>query len=151
MASAPQYAWAPLARGWIPRPSSGHDALAVASFERARQLDPQLFEAHLAAAELRLRLRQLAAAEAAYRAAVGVRPDAYEARLGLARTLRARIDEGGDARREARVDAARRAVDEAIALRPTRPEAYLGAAALAMEHEGQRDRQALLRAEGLLA
>jgi tetratricopeptide (TPR) repeat protein len=149
-AVAPGYAPGHLARGWIAADLKEH-AAALASFDRARGLDPRLFEAHLAAAALRLRLRDLAAAEGAYRAALTVRADAYEARVGLARTLRVRIDDGSDAGWEARVEAARSAADQAIAARPDRPEAYLGAAALAMEHESRRDPAAsLLRAQKLL-
>lgn len=111
---------------------------ALASFDRARVLDAGLFEAHAGAAALRLRLRDFVAAASAYEDAIRVRPKDYGARLGLALARRGAIDGGDAAAWGARVEAARQAVDAAIALSPERPEAYLSAGILAIEYEMRR-------------
>jgi tetratricopeptide (TPR) repeat protein len=154
VAADPAYAAAHLALGLVDRELADYPR-ALASFDRARALGPTLFEAHAAAAALRLRMRDFPAAAAAYRDAIHVRPGDYEARLGLSVALRGALDGGDEAGWEARFQAAQEAIDNAIALDPDRPEAYLSAAALAMDQGIRRPQpegeQALLRAKIALA
>lgn len=103
---------------------------AARAFGRARQLDPRLFEAHMNDAAVNLQFRGFEPAEGAYRAALGLRPDSYEAHLGLALALRGRI--GPDSETE-RLDEARKMLRRAKQLAPDRPEAYFNEAILVQE------------------
>ena len=131
----------------------GNPSRAAAHFDEARRLDPRLIEAHLNYAAVNLGFRGFAQAEEAYRAVLALRPDEYDARLGLALALRGQIDATGE---PARVDAAARELAAARRIAPDRPEAYYNEAILVQEYGGrglERDkvRAELGRAKGLYA
>src|SRR5262249_52778111 len=65
---------------------------AAAAFDEARRLDPRFVEAHMNLAALNLHVRGFARAEEAYRAVLALRPNDYDARLGLALAIRGQID-----------------------------------------------------------
>jgi tetratricopeptide (TPR) repeat protein len=124
---------------------------AVAEFGEARRLDPASFEAQMNFAALNLGFHGYAPAEEAYRAALALRPDDYDARLGLSLALRAQIDEE---RGPTLVPEAERELAKAKSLAPERPEAYYNEGILAEEYGGRwgspGDRAAaLVRAKGL--
>ncbi len=124
---------------------------AVTAFGEARRLDPTSFEAQMNFAAVNVGFRGYAPAEEAYRAALSLRPDDYDARLGLSLALRAQIDE---ARGPALVPLAERELARAKSLAPERPEAYYNEAILAEEYGGrwgsEQDRAAaIVRAKGL--
>jgi Tfp pilus assembly protein PilF len=109
----------------------GNLSRASAAFDEARRLDPKLVEAHLNFAALNLSVRGFAKAEEAYRAALAVRPDDYDARVGLALAIRGQID---DASQAARVAEAQKELGNAKRLAPERPEAYFNEAILVQEY-----------------
>jgi tetratricopeptide (TPR) repeat protein len=104
---------------------------AVTEFGEARRLDPASFEAQMNFAALNLGFHGYAPAEEAYRAALALRPDDYDARLGLSLSLRAQIDE---VRGPALVPEAERELVKAKSLAPDRPEAYFNEGILAQEY-----------------
>jgi tetratricopeptide (TPR) repeat protein len=124
---------------------------AVTEFGEARRLDPSSFEAQMNFAALNLGFHGYGPAEEAYRAALVLRPDDYDARLGLSLALRAQIDE---VRGPALVPEAERELVKAKSLAPERPEAYFNEGILAQEYggrwgdEGARA-QSLVRARAL--
>ena len=107
---------------------------AVQSFQRARSLDPRFFEAHMNYAAVNLSFRGFPQAEEAYRQALAMRPDSYEAKLGLALALRGRLTAEN-------IDRALPAVEEALAeakrVDPARPEAYFNEAILIQEFKAK--------------
>lgn len=107
---------------------------AVTELGEARRLDPASFEAQMSFAALNLGFHGYAPAEEAYRAALTLRPDDYDARLGLSLSLRAQIDE---VRGPALVPEAERELVEAKSLAPDRPEAYFNEGILAQEYGGR--------------
>jgi tetratricopeptide (TPR) repeat protein len=107
---------------------------AVTEFGEARRLDPASFEAQMNFAALNLGFHGYAPAEEAYRAALALRPDDYDARLGLSLALRAQIDE---VRGPALVPEAERELVKAKSLAPERPEAYYNEGILAQEYGGR--------------
>lgn len=102
-------------------------------------------------AALNLGFHGYAPAEQAYRAALVLRPDDHDARLGLSLSLRAQIDE---MRGPALVPEAERELVKAKSVAPERPEAYFNQGILAQEYggrwgdEGERARS-LVRAREL--
>ena len=106
---------------------------AAKSFDSARKLDPGFFEAHMNYASVNLAFRGFDEAEQGYRTALRVRPDDYEAMLGLALALRAR---GDGARQEQSLKEAEALLLKAKKLENTRPEAYFNLAVLAEEYGG---------------
>jgi tetratricopeptide (TPR) repeat protein len=99
---------------------------AVAAFDKARAIDPTLFEAHMNAAAVNLTFRGFSGAEKAYRDALALRPKDYDARVGLALALRGQIT----ADDPARLDAAEKELEAARAESPARPEAHYNLAIL---------------------
>lgn len=95
---------------------------ASASFDTARRLDPRFFDAHMNFASLNVMVRGFAAAEDAYRKAIALKPNDYDAHLGLALALRGQIESARD--REATLDDAEETLRKARALDSKRPEAY---------------------------
>src|SRR5262249_11110365 len=85
--------WAPIhnTAGLI-QAELGNMSAAVQEFNTARKLDARLFEAQMNAAAVNLSFRGFVEAEKAYRKAVELRPDDYEAHLGLGLALRGQID-----------------------------------------------------------
>jgi tetratricopeptide (TPR) repeat protein len=80
---------------------------AAREFERATVVDPRLFEAHMNLAAVNLAFRGFERAESAYRRAIELYPNDYDAHLGLALALRGPIGTGGadDNVRIARIEA----------------------------------------------
>ncbi len=107
---------------------------AVKSFARARALDSKFFEAHMNYAAVNISFRGFAEAEKAYREAVKLRPDDYEAHLGLALALRGQID---DSNFDKQVVAVQKELDEAKRVDAARPEAYYNEAILTQEYKAK--------------
>lgn len=108
---------------------------ASASFDAARRLDPRFFDAQMNFAALNVMVRGFASAEAAYRKALELKPNDYDAHLGLALALRGQIESAQD--REATIDRVEENLTKARALDPNRPEAYFN---LAILYESYRAR-----------
>jgi Tfp pilus assembly protein PilF len=119
---------------------------AVSSFNRARQLDPTFYEAQMNYAAVNLSFRGFAEAEGAYRAVIKMRPNDYDARLGLALALRGQID---DSNFDKMVAGAAAEIAEAKRISPDRPETYYNDAILTQEYKaksGGKDGEAQLEA-----
>lgn len=112
----------------------GNTNRAVQEFNEARRLDPRFFEAHVNYAAVNLSFRGYDQAEAAYRAALAIRPDDYEARLGLALALRGQLDATNIDNRMAEV---REHIGKAVSVDGARPEAYFNEAILIQEYEAK--------------
>jgi tetratricopeptide (TPR) repeat protein len=130
----------------------GNFSRASASFDKARSLDPSLFDAQLNFASLILSFRGFAEAEQAYRAAVRLRPQDYDAHLGLSLALRGQIAAGDDG---ARLAAAEKELEVAKGIAPERPEAYFNQALLAEDYGARSEKpevaeRELKRAQQLL-
>jgi tetratricopeptide (TPR) repeat protein len=123
---------------------------AVQSFGIARGKDPGFFEAHMNFAAVNMQFRGFDKAEEAYRAALKLKPNDYDAHLGLALALRGQINDSNfDAKlkeSEAELEAAKK-IDDA------RPEAYFNQAILTQEYKAKsgddKSNQALEAAMGL--
>lgn len=112
----------------------GNYNAAIRSFRRARELDPECFEAQMNYAAVSFSIRGFEHARDAYRAAVALRPGDYEAHLGLALALRA-LAKSADSDELA---GARRHLAIAKRLAPERPEAYFNEARLLEEVVARR-------------
>ncbi len=99
---------------------------ALARFERAYTLDPELFEAWMNFGHVTLSFRGYEDAERAFRAALETRPDDYDARIGLGIALRGLR----------RLDEAREHYEHARRLDPGRPEAWYNLGILHQDHLG---------------
>jgi len=129
----------------------GNLSRAAAFFDEARRLDPRLVEAQMNVAALNLQVRGFARAEEAYRAVLALRPEDYDARVGLALAIRGQIDEPSEA---TRVAAATQELERAKQIAPDRPEAYLNQAILVQEYGARTGKPgealiSLARAKGL--
>jgi len=127
----------------------GDQSAAAQFFAKAWDIDPRFFEAHMNYGAINLRYRGFANAERAYRASLALRPDDYDARLGLALAYRGQIRQGNT---EQMVAAATRQLHAAKRLDAKRPEAYFNEAILVKEFRangGLRAKPMLLRARGL--
>ncbi len=87
---------------------------ALRFFEKARQLDPKLFQAHMNFGAITHSFRGYADAKDAYSKAVGLHPDDYDAHIGLGAALRGLKDTNG----------AKAEYEKAISLDGARPDAY---------------------------
>lgn len=119
---------------------------AVSSFNRARTLDPTFYEAQMNYAAVNLQFRGFAQAEDAYRAVVKMRPNDFDARLGLALAIRGQID---DSNFDKNVAAASAELAEAKRIAPDRAETYYNDAILTQEYKaksGGKDSEATLGA-----
>ena len=83
---------------------------AVSSFKTASDLDPGFFEAQMNYAAVNLSFRGFKNAEDAYRSALKIKPNDYDAHLGLALALRGQIN---DSNFDANVKAAQEELDKA--------------------------------------
>lgn len=113
---------------------------AVAEFGRAAELDPKFFEAQMNLATINLGFRGFDQAQAAYKRAIAVRPNDYDAHLGMAVALRGPIvddaDKNAHAAKLAAVEAelaAAKKIDE------NRPEAFYNEAIFLHELKSQRE------------
>jgi tetratricopeptide (TPR) repeat protein len=87
---------------------------ALRMFEKAFQLDGNMFEAHMNFGEVTLGFRGYDDARKAFERAVALKPKSYEAHVGLGASLRGLNDTAG----------AKREYEEAQKLNANRPEAY---------------------------
>jgi tetratricopeptide (TPR) repeat protein len=107
---------------------------AVQAFNTARTLDPNFFEAQMNYAAVNLSFRGFDKAEGAYRAALKMRPNNYEAHLGLALAIRGQID---DSNLDAKMAEADAELQKAKELDGARPEAYFNEAILIQEFKAK--------------
>jgi len=107
---------------------------AVQAFNTARKLDPTFFEAQMNFAAVNLQFRGFQQADEAYRAALRMRPNDYEARLGLALAIRGQID---DANFDKMVAAASSELEAAKKIAPDRAETYYNEAILTQEYKAK--------------
>jgi tetratricopeptide (TPR) repeat protein len=107
---------------------------AVGSFNTARQLDPSFFEAQMNYAAVNLSFRGFDQAETAYRQALKMRSNSYEAHLGLALALRGMIN---DNNWDKNLAEAQKELDECKKLAPERPETYYNEAILTQEYKAK--------------
>lgn len=123
---------------------------AVQAFNTARKLDPDFYEAQMNFAAVNLQFRGFAQAEEAYRAAVKMKPQDFDAHLGLALALRGQID---DANFDQMVAAASAELEAAKKIAPDRAETYYNEAILTQEYKaksgGKAAEGALTAAKGL--
>ncbi len=110
----------------------GHVSSAVAEFAEAIKLDPRSYEAQMNYAAVNLGFRGFEQAQKAYKAALALRPNDYDAHLGLAIALRGPIT-GMEADFDQRVAAVQAEIDIAKKLDPARPDAYFNEAILIHE------------------
>jgi tetratricopeptide (TPR) repeat protein len=107
---------------------------AVSEFNNARTLDPTFYEAQMNFAAVNLRFRGFAQAEEAYRAALKMRPNDYDAHLGLALALRGGID---DSNFDKMVKEASAELEAAKKIAPERPETYYNDGILTQEYKSK--------------
>ncbi|WP_394827187.1 hypothetical protein [Pendulispora albinea] len=107
---------------------------AVAEFNTAAKLDPKFFEAQMNYAFVNLSFRGFEQAQAALRRALDMRPNDYDAHLGMALALRGLIT---DANYDAQVNAVQAELDAAKKLDPSRPDAYYNEGILTHEYKAK--------------
>lgn len=103
---------------------------AVASFKTASQLDAGFFEAHMNYAAVNLSFRGFKPAEDAYRAALKLRPNDYDVRLGLSLAIRGQIN---DSNFDQFTKDAEAELLKAKEIAPDRPETYFNLGVLTQE------------------
>ncbi|HKO89507.1 MAG TPA: hypothetical protein VJU61_00050 [Polyangiaceae bacterium] len=108
---------------------------AVKNFGRARQLDPNFFEAHMNYAAVSLSFRGFAEADKAYRDALRLQPRDYEAHLGLALALRGQIK--NDDNYDKVLADSQKHLAECKQIDSDRVEAYYNEAILTQEYEAK--------------
>ncbi|MDP9151262.1 MAG: hypothetical protein M3O36_15150, partial [Myxococcota bacterium] len=107
---------------------------AVKEFQAAAQLDPHFFEAQMNLAAINLSFRGFDKAEAAYRKALEMHPNEYDAHLGLALALRGQID---DSNYDKQVAAVQGEIDACKKLDPSRPDSYFNEGILTQEYKAK--------------
>jgi tetratricopeptide (TPR) repeat protein len=107
---------------------------AVASFGQASKLDPKFFEAHMNYAAVNLSFRGFEQAQGAYKKALEMRPNDYDAHLGLALALRGQID---DTNYDKQVAAVQSELDTCKKLDGARPDAYFNEGILTQEYKAK--------------
>lgn len=103
---------------------------AVASFKMASDLDAGFFEAHMNYAAVNLSFRGFKPAEDAYRAALKLRPNDYDVRLGLSLAIRGQIN---DSNFDQFTKDAEAELAKAKEIAPDRPETYFNLGILTQE------------------
>jgi tetratricopeptide (TPR) repeat protein len=106
----------------------------VKEFSSASQLDPHFFEALMNLAAINLSFRGFDKAEGAYRKALEMHSNDYDAHLGLALALRGQID---DSNYEKQVAAVQAEIDSCKKLDPARPDAYFNEGILTQEYRAK--------------
>ena len=114
----------------------GHVNGAVSEFRQAAELDARFFEAHMNYAAVNLGFRGFAQAEKAYRRAIELRPNDYDAHLGLSLAIRGPIT-GAEPNYEDLVRAAQAELDAAKKADPNRPDAYYNEGILTQEFKAK--------------
>jgi tetratricopeptide (TPR) repeat protein len=107
---------------------------AVQEFQTAAKLDPLFFEAQMNYAAINLSFRGFKQAEDAYRNALKVKPNDYDAHLGLALAIRGQIN---DANFDKYVADAQKELDECKRLAPDRAETLYNEAILTQEYKAK--------------
>jgi tetratricopeptide (TPR) repeat protein len=107
---------------------------AVKEFSSAAQLDPHFFEAQMNLAAINLSFRGYDKAEAAYRKALEMHPNDYDAHLGLALALRGQID---DSNYDKQVAAVQSELDACKKLDAARPDSYFNEGILTQEYKAK--------------
>jgi tetratricopeptide (TPR) repeat protein len=107
---------------------------AVKEFQSAAQLDPHFFEALMNLAAINLSFRGFDKAEGAYRKALEMHQNDYDAHLGLALALRGQID---DSNYEKQVSAVQAEIDACKKLDPARPDSYFNEGILTQEYKAK--------------
>ena len=107
---------------------------AVKEFQQAAQLDPKFFEAQMNLAAINLSFRGFDKAEGAYRKALEMHPNDYDAHLGLALALRGQID---DSNYDHQVAAVQSELDACKKLDAARPDAYFNEGILTQEYKAK--------------
>ena len=105
---------------------------AVKEFSAAAGLDPHFFEAQMNLAAINLSFRGFDKAEAAYRQALEMHPNDYDAHLGLALALRGQID---DSNYDKQVSAVQAEIDACKKIDAARPDAYFNEGILTQEYK----------------
>jgi tetratricopeptide (TPR) repeat protein len=107
---------------------------AVKEFQSATQLDSHFFEALMNLAAINLSFRGFDKAEGAYRKALEMHPNDYDAHLGLALSLRGQID---DSNYDKQVGAVQAEIDACKKLDPARPDSYFNEGILTQEYKAK--------------
>jgi len=107
---------------------------AVKEFSQATQLDPHFFEAQMNLAAINLSFRGFDKAEGAYRKALEMHPNDYDAHLGLALALRGQID---DTNYDKQVAAVQAELDACKKIDPARPDALFNEGILTQEYKAK--------------
>jgi tetratricopeptide (TPR) repeat protein len=105
---------------------------AVQSFKTAADLDPGFFEAQMNYAAVNLSFRGFKNAEEAYKAALKIKPNDYDAHLGLALAIRGQIN---DSNFDQYIKLAQDELDAAKKVAPERPETYYNEGILTQEYK----------------
>jgi tetratricopeptide (TPR) repeat protein len=106
----------------------------VSEFNNARSIDPAFYEAQMNYAAVNLQFRGFDEATKAYRKAVELRPNDYDAHLGLALAIRGGIT---DSNFDASVAEASAELAKAKTIAPDRPETYYNEAILTQEFKAK--------------
>jgi len=109
---------------------------AVSEFSTAAKLDPKFFEAQMNFAAVNLSFRGFEQAAGAYKKALEMRPNDYDAHLGLALALRGPI-QATDANYEQEVAAVQAELDACKKLDANRPDAFYNEGILVQEFKAK--------------
>ncbi len=109
---------------------------AVAEFAAAAKLDAKFFEAQMNYAAVNLGFRGFDQAATAYKKALEMRPNDYDAHLGMALALRGPIT-GAETDYDQRVAAVQAELDAAKKIDPNRPDAYYNEGILTQEFKAK--------------
>jgi tetratricopeptide (TPR) repeat protein len=109
---------------------------AVGEFATAAKLDPKFFEAQMNFAAVNLGFRGFEQAQSAYTKALAMRPNDYDAHLGMALALRGPIT-GSENDYDQRVNAVQGELDAAKKLDPNRPDAFYNEGILTQEFKAK--------------
>jgi tetratricopeptide (TPR) repeat protein len=107
---------------------------AVKEFQAAAGLDPRFFEAQMNLAAINLSFRGFDKAEGAYKKALEMHPNDYDAHLGLALALRGQID---DANYDQQVKAVQSELDACKKIDGARPDSYFNEGILTQEYKAK--------------
>ena len=121
----------------------GKTNIAVRFFRAAADLDPRFFEAQINLARANLSYHGFQPAEKAFRMALALKPNDYDAHLGLALAIRGQIVKG----ETGRIDEVKSELATCKRIDAARPEAYFNEAILAQEYEASFDRAIALMTE----
>lgn len=106
----------------------------MSSFANAAKLNPKFFEAQMNLAAVNLSFRGFEQAERAYKKALEMRPNDYDAHLGLALALRGQI---ADSNYDQQVAAVQGELDQAKKLDANRPDAVYNEGILTQEYKAK--------------